>query len=310
MTLPDGSVLTFRSAHSPNLARLGPWALLSTAVALFVGLCATLLMHRIGVPLRRLSEDTEKIGRGAWIAVAESGPRETRTIARALNAMQARIQALVAERTQALAAVSHDLRTPITRLRLRLGGELTEAERQAMSVDLDDMQAMIDSTLAYLRGEDDPEQPQRVNLSSLLTSIADAAWDTGRSVVFVGPPRTLAELRPVAFRRAVQNLVDNAVRYGGCARIALSTTASGLTVWIDDDGPGIAADDRKRVFEPFVRLETSRNRETGGSGLGLTIARRTIEQHGGSIALENRSPYDLRVELVLPRSGASAHDTF
>lgn len=300
--LPDGSALTFRSAHAPSLLRLAPWAFLATAMAILVGGAAVVLMHRIAGPLRELTRATGRIGHGTIVRVPEIGPDETRGIGRALNAVQDRIHSLVAERTQALAAVSHDLRTPIARLRLRLDRVEDEAERGAMAADLDAMQAMIDATLAYLRGEADPEPRQVVNVASILMSVADAAADAGHDVAYEGPGRALAMVRPVAFRRALENLADNGVRYGARVRIGLEVGADALLLRIDDDGPGIPPDLVARAFEPFTRLEGSRNRNTGGTGLGLTIAKRAVEAEGGTLALANRPEGGLRAEIRLPRS--------
>lgn len=309
LALPDGTFLNFRSAHSPNLVRLGPWALLSTVVAILVGLAAVLLVHRLARPLRELARVTGEIGRGTTIPVPVSGPDETRSIAQALNAMQERIHRLVSERTQALAAVSHDLRTPITRLRLRLDSVEDHRSRQAMESDLDDMQAMIDSTLAYLRGESEPEAAQSTNVASLLMSLVDDAVDAGRQATYEGPSRALAQVRPVALKRALANLIDNAIRYGSSARVSLKVEERGLRVWIDDEGLGIAEEDVARVFEPFQRLDVSRNRNTGGTGLGLTIARRAIEREGGTIRLVNSPRGGLRAEVELPRLGFEAANT-
>jgi signal transduction histidine kinase len=301
--LPDGDYLTFRSAHAPGLVRLGPWAFLATAMAILVGVAAVVVVHRIAGPLRELTRATERIGRGAVVPVPEVGPDETRGIGRALNAMQARIHGLVAERTQALAAVSHDLRTPIARLRLRLDQVEDADERRAMAADLDEMQAMVEATLAYVRGGDDPEARQVANVASLLMAVADTSTDAGRDVAYAGPGRALAEVRPVALRRALENLVDNGVCYGGRVRIALGFDDAALVVHVDDDGPGIPPGDVARAFEPFVRLEASRNRNTGGTGLGLTIARRAVEAEGGRLGLSNRPGGGLRAEIRLPGTG-------
>ena len=302
--LPDDSFLTFRSAHAPGLVHLAPWAYLATAMAILVGVAAVVLVHRIAGPLRELTHATGRIGHGTVVPIPEVGPDETRGIGRALNAMQGRIHRLVAERTQALAAVSHDLRTPIARLRLRLDCVDDEGERRAMAADLDDMQAMVDATLSYLRGDADPEARQVVNVVSVLMGIADASADAGREVEYDGPGRALAAVRPVAFRRAVENLVDNGVRYGTRVRVGVEVDEAALVVRIDDDGPGIAPEDVARAFEPFTRLEGSRNRNTGGTGLGLTIAKRAVEAEGGTLALSNRSEGGLRTEIRLPRAGA------
>lgn len=302
--LPDGSFLTFRSAHAPGLVRLAPWAYLATAMAIIVGIAAVVLVHRIAGPLRELTRATGRIGHGKVVPVPEVGPDETRGIGQALNAMQDRIHGLVAERTQALAAVSHDLRTPITRLRLRLDRVDDAEESRAMVGDLDEMQAMIDATLAYLRGDADPEARQIVNLASMLSGIADASADAGRDVRYRGPGRALAAVRPVAFRRAVENLVDNGVRYGSRVRIGLGVEEAAVVMRIDDDGPGIAPEDVARAFEPFTRLEGSRNRNTGGTGLGLTIAKRAVEAEGGALGLVDRPDGGLRAEIRLPVSAA------
>lgn len=303
--LPDGSFLTFRSAHGPGLVHLTPWAYLATAMAILVGMAAVVLVHRIAGPLRELTRATGRIGHGTVVPVPEVGPDETRGIGQALNAMQARIHGLVAERTQALAAVSHDLRTPIARLRLRLDRAEDPQERRAMAADLDEMQAMVDATLSYLRGDADPEAQRVTNMASVLMGVADASADFGRDVTYDGPGRALATVRPVAFRRALENLVDNGVRYGGRVRIALEVEEATLVVRIDDDGPGIAPDDIARAFEPFARLEGSRNRNTGGTGLGLTIAKRAVQAEGGTLGLAIRPEGGLRAEIRLPRGGSS-----
>jgi signal transduction histidine kinase len=300
--LPDGSVLTFRSAHAPDIPRANPGAFLSTLMAILVGVTAVVLMHWTAAPLRDLARFTGRIGRGAPVSVPEAGPDEIRGIARALNAMQERIHGLVTERTQALAAVSHDLRTPISRLRLRLDGLADATEAKAMAADLDDMQAMVDATLAYLHGDADPEPRQATNVASILMGISDASADAGRDVEYGGPGRAIATVRPVAFKRALENLVDNGVRYGTRVWISLEIEESALLVTVEDEGPGIAAGDVARAFEPFTRLEGSRNRNSGGTGLGLTIAKRAIEADGGTLDLSNRREGGLCAEIRLPRA--------
>ncbi|MFC6790672.1 ATP-binding protein [Methylobacterium komagatae] len=302
--LLDGGALTFRSAHGPSLNPVTPWASLATAMAILIGVAAVVLMHRIAGPLRELTQATGRIGHGAVVRLPEIGPDEMRGIARALNAMQDRIHRLVGERTQALAAVSHDLRTPMARLRLRLDRVEDEGERRAMASDLDEMQAMVEATLAYLRGDADPETRQVTNVASVLMGIADASVDANRDVVFEGPARALATVRSSAFRRALENLVDNGVRYGTRVRIGLRVEDAAMMLQVDDDGPGIPPAEIARAFEPFVRLEGSRNRNTGGTGLGLTIAKRAVEADGGSLELINRPGGGLRAAIRLPRAGS------
>lgn len=217
--------------------------------------------------------------------------------------MQGRIHRLATERSQALAAVSHDLRTPIARLRLRLHGLPERGETRAMAADLDDMQAMVDSTLAYLRGDADSAPRQMTNVASILMSIADASSDAGRDVSYTGPGRASATVHPVALRRALDNVVDNAVRYGPRARLSLAVEPKELLLTVEDDGPGIAPDEVAHAFEPFTRLESSWNRNTGGTGIGLTIARRIVEGEGGDIAMANLPEGGLQVRIALPRAG-------
>ena len=171
-----------------------------------------------------------------------------------------------------------------------------------MAADLDDMQAMVDATLAYLRGDADPEPRQATNVASILMGVSDASADAGRDVEYGGPGRAIATVRPVAFKRALENLVDNGVRYGTRVWICLDIEESALLVTVEDEGPGIAAGDVVRAFEPFTRLEGSRNRNSGGTGLGLTIAKRAIEADGGTLDLSNRREGGLRAEIRLPRA--------
>ena len=295
-----GGVLVFRSAHAPDPDRHSLWKGLAFVVTALVGVSALALMHWIANPLRDLARMTSRIGQGEEISVPEIGPVETRAIAGALNAMQDRIRRLLGERTQALAAVSHDLRTPIARLRLRLDGPFDREQLASMSADLDDMQSMIDLTLAYLRGETDPEPRRIVNVASLAMSVADAFADTGRDVKFDGPSRALAQVRPTSVRRAFSNLVENAIRYGTKARLSLTLTESQVVLRIEDDGPGIPLKDMARALQPFVRLESSRNRDGGGTGLGLTIAHQAILADGGILSLSNLEN-GLRAEVSLPR---------
>lgn len=300
--LPDGSFLSFRvpmiGGEQPGLNA----AVLSTSLmAGGVALVAILLMRSIGRPLRGLAQAADAIGRGPTVGVEERGPDEVRHLAVAFNAMQTRIDRLVADRTQALAAVSHDLRTPITRLRLRAGFMADPELQSAVDADLDEMEAMIDSTLAYLRGDAEPEDARQTDLASMLATLVDDAADAGRAASFDGPHHAFIAVRPLALKRAFANLLDNALTYGGCARVTLSDEGVCATVTIDDDGPGIATGDIERMFEPFQRLDISRNRRTGGVGLGLAIVRQAVIREGGTVTLVNREGGGLRAEVTLSR---------
>jgi signal transduction histidine kinase len=215
---------------------------------------------------------------------------------------------LVSDRTQALAAVSHDLRTPIQRLRLR-AGFLDDAEAQrSIDADLDEMEAMVEATLAFLRGDADGEEPRPTDLAAILRTLCDEAADRGAAVAVAGPDHILLRLRPVAAKRAFANLIDNALKYGGAARVTLRESPAAAVVSVEDDGPGIPEAAMATVFEPFQRLEASRNRGTGGTGLGLTIARRAVEGHGGTIVLANRPGGGLLVTVRLPRGDGAGNE--
>ena len=213
---------------------------------------------------------------------------------------QGRIDRLIADRTQALAAVSHDLRTPIARLRLRAGFVEDGEAARAIDADLDEMEAMITATLAYLRGEAEQEQLRVTNLAAILETLCDDATDAGRNVSYDGPSQVRLACRPIAIKRALANLINNAVKYGGAARVTLRDHASSVEVAVEDDGPGIPESELEAVFTPFRRLESSRNRETGGTGLGLTIARNILRAHGGDVVLRNRPEGGLSAVASLP----------
>lgn len=272
----------------------------TTVMAIGIVVASVLLVRWLTGPLRRLAWTADRIGRGTTVSVPHDGPEEVRRLAQALDAMQTRITRLVDDRTQALAAVSHDLRTPITRMRLR-AGFLEDSETQArMEADLDEMEGMISTTLAYLQGETESEARQLTDVGVLVSTLCDAAADAGGSVAFEGPAHLDALCRPVALRRAISNLIGNAVSYGGSTHVKLATGRDRLKITIDDDGPGIATDELERVFQPFYRLEASRNRATGGVGLGLTIARQAIVEQQGTVSIENIPEGGLRASICLP----------
>jgi signal transduction histidine kinase len=298
--LRDGSWLNVSAQLDPLAAQVPHAALLSTTLmAGGVVAVAVLLLRTLTSPLRRLAGAADAMGRGPEVRVPESGPEEARQVARAFNAMQARMGRLVADRTQALAAVSHDLRTPITRLRLRAGFLADGTAQAAMDADLDEMEAMVEATLAYLGGQED-EAPGVVDLAVLLATLVDAAADAGHSASYSGLDHLSLVLRRLAVKRAFANLLDNALAYGGTARVTLAASAAGVQVWVDDDGPGIPDEALERVFEPFQRLEASRNRGTGGTGLGLAIARQAVARERGTVRLLNRAGGGLRAEVSFP----------
>lgn len=312
LRLPDGTWLNLLVA--PMAASSGVFGTADTIAStsvMAVGIVAAsiLLVRWLTGPLRRLAQAADGIGRGRTIPVPQDGPEEVRRVARALDAMQARISRLVDDRTQALGAVSHDLRTPITRLRLR-AGFLEDREVQArIEEDLDEMEAMISATLAYLQGDLDPEPQQLTDVGALLSTLCDAAADAGQSVSYGGPDHLNLLCRPVALRRTMSNLIGNAVAYAGSAHVILEPLPDGLRVLVEDRGAGIPPEELERVFEPFHRLEGSRNRSTGGVGLGLTISRQAVVEQGGSLTLSNRAGGGLRAVIHLPtvKHGQGGH---
>ena len=301
--LDDGSWVNF-SSTTLGAAQHADWSVLAVTLCFGVAIIviAVLLLRWATRPLRDLAVAAERFSLDQTPQpLDETGPAEVRRAARAFNTMRERIQRLVAERMQALAAVSHDLRTPITRLRLRSELMEDEATRNLVDADLAEMEVMIDSTLEFLRGGVSSEAFRPIDIVSVIETIVDDHADQGRAISLTGIGRARVLGRLMALKRAFWNVVGNAVKYGGTVTVGIAETQTGLTITIEDDGPGIAEADRDRVFEPFVRLEASRGRETGGSGLGLTIARAVIISHSGDIALANLLEGGLRVTIFLPR---------
>ena len=217
--------------------------------------------------------------------------------------MQLRIRRQIRARTQALAAVSHDLKTPLTRLRLRMEDVTDAGFRRAVEQDLDEMDRMIEATLNYLRGDRAGEAIQSVEIAVLVGSIADEACDMGLDVKLDAPPRLVVRGRRLALKRALTNLVQNAIKYGGSAEIVLVEDGSHATITVSDRGPGIPEDSIPAVFEPFARLDSSRNSDTGGFGLGLTIAQDIVRAHDGFLNLSNREGGGLTATVILPLGG-------
>ncbi|GAA5317419.1 MAG: HAMP domain-containing sensor histidine kinase [Candidatus Pelagadaptatus aseana] len=259
-------------------------------------------LRKITRPLRSLGEAAEALGRGQPVpALAEQGPEDIKQTLKAFNLMNRRIQRFVADRTQMLAALSHDLRTPITTMRLRLEMMAAGEQRDKLLESLDEMQQMSEAALAFARQSGDGEETCQVDLGALVGSLCDDLQELGECISFSAPSeQEILITKPLALKRALRNLLENAVRYGDCAEVALFSEVSGIRIVIQDHGPGIPEGDMASVFEPFVRLEDSRNRETGGVGLGLAIARQTVRSFGGDITLANRKQ-GLEVTVELPR---------
>ena len=302
LRLDDGTWLRFR-AREPGEGGGPDWGRVLLALlpaAALLGLGALVFRHTLR-PIDTLAAAAERIGRGGGLTVAEGGPDEVRRLIRAFNAMQARIHALIADRTQALAAVGHDLRTPLARLRLRADTVAEPGLRRSIGGDLAEMEAMVGSLLLFLGGEDDPEVPVRLDVAVLVATMIDDAADRGRDATYEGEAHLEATLRPVALRRAVANLIDNALHYGERVCASVERTDGELLIRVEDDGPGIPPDRMDEVRQPFVRLDAARARNTGGLGLGLSIVARAVAAEGGELVLANRPHGGLRAELRLPR---------
>ena len=229
-----------------------------------------------------------------------TGPLEVRRAAEAFNAMQKRLQRHLGERTQMLAAITHDLQTPVTRLRLRLENVADEALRERLVGDLAAMQALIREGLELARSAESAEQRAALDLDSLLESIVEDAGEAGADVRFEHPSGAVLMLRPLAMHRLFSNLVDNAVMYAHRVRVRVERSGGTITAMVSDDGPGLAEDQLEAVFDPFVRVETSRSRETGGAGLGLTIARALAEKDGARLLLRNHPQGGLEAVVEWP----------
>ena len=306
LRLPDGSWLYFRTLEpvaTINLAFERITLAMVPAIALMV--LGGILLRRVLLPLRRLAAAAERVGHGDVVPVEEDGPGEVRRVIGAFNRMQDRIQALIAGRTQALAAVGHDLRTPLARLHLRAESLPRSEMREAIAHDVTEMEAMITSLLAFLGGEAEPEPPTVVDLAVMCATVIDDAQDRGADADYVGPDHCEGSVRRLGFKRALVNLVENALHYGERVRLTLLPGDAALTIRVEDDGPGIPDDQLTRVLEPFVRLDPARGRDTVGFGLGLSIVQLAVAAEGGTLTLSNRPEGGLRAEIVLPRRSDS-----
>ncbi len=285
----------------PPLRLVGPPAWFSFSVAaVLISIIVIFAMRRITKPLRQLSDASARLGRGETVPpIVEAGPADVREAIRAFNDMQEKQRRFVDDRTRMLAAISHDLRTPMTSLRLRAEMIDDPDTRDKMIATLDEMQRMTEATLAFARDDALDEATRPTDIGAMLEAIADDLGALGHEVAVETSDRVVYPCRPSALRRALGNLIENAATYGERARVSLHD-GDGLVIEIDDDGPGIPGDQQASVFEPFVRLENSRNRETGGVGLGLAITRDIVLAHGGDIELANRDEGGLRVRVLLP----------
>ena len=301
--LHDGTWASFSYAEPP-LRIAWPYHLLAEAVALMllVIVVAVVAVRRATRPLAMLASAADELGANINRApLAEEGPDEVRRAARAFNSMQARLKDYIEDRGRILAAIAHDLKTPLALLRLRTEALSNDGELKAkFEGDLKRMERLVTETLDFVRTLDSPEAARPVDVVALLESLKADTAALGWDVEVAGHARPYPG-RVQALQRCVTNLVENAVRYGGHARIALEDSDEALRIRVVDKGPGIPERELERVFEPFYRLEASRNRATGGTGLGLAIARTIARAHGGNVTLRNTEGGGLEALLTLPR---------
>jgi signal transduction histidine kinase len=304
IVLPDGVMITAKLAANPWRRPFwgGPWMMTALFAVISVTLLGLWAARALTAPLSSFAEAAESFSlNGAAAPLPERGPAEIRSLAKALNRMRERITGLIEDRTRVLAAISHDLRTPITRLRLRSEFIEDDSHRGRTLADLDQMRAMLESVLSFLRNDFKLESMTLTDIASTLQLVADQFADMGHAVGYDGPDHAMATLRPDDLHRSVTNLVENAVRFGGHATIRLQAFADHLVIDVEDDGPGISDARKTDVLEPFVRGDDARNMdEAEGFGLGLSIARAIVVAHGGELTLHDREPHGLIARIQLP----------
>ncbi|MCJ2036294.1 ATP-binding protein [Methylobacterium sp. J-068] len=278
-------------------------------LAVAVSLISLWATRALTAPLARLAEAADVFGtRMNLVDLPENGPREVVTLSRALDRMRARVRRLVDDRTQMLAAISHDLRTPITRLRLRAEFIEDDHARTMTLRDLDQMNGLVEAALSFVRDGQTPDGSAKtlVDLASVVQTVADEFADIGADVRVAETRHLLVQARPDELQRAIVNLVDNAVKYGGSARLSVTQTEQGVAVDVSDDGPGIPDSERDAMLQPFVRGDRARNLDTAsGFGLGLSIVLAIVESHEGRFTLRNRAPRGLTARIELPRTLAA-----
>lgn len=299
--LPDGLWLVMTVPDDARRANYFDLAVVFGSLSVLIGFVSVIAARRLARPISTFARAAERFGVDSTAApIAEGGPRELRIAIRAFNRMQERLKRYVDDRTQMLAAMSHDLRTPLNRLRLRAEFIEDSEQQRKMFADLEAMKLMIEQTLAFARDDASREPRRLVDVGVLVEDVCEDAADAGAPVSYAGPRGVNVCCRPAALSRAVANLVDNAVKYAGAARVCLLQAPDRIVISIEDHGPGIPADECEKVFAPFYRLDRSRNLDTGGVGLGLSVARTIAREHGGDITLANRSDHGLCVRVELP----------
>ncbi|HWV52483.1 ATP-binding protein [Pseudorhodoplanes sp.] len=301
--LADGQWLYFATALPSTNAGFSYQYLISMLVmALIIVAISIWAVRRMTAPLATVAQAADRLGRDVNAPpLVESGTIEMKQAASAFNAMQTRLRALIENRTRMLAALSHDLRTPLTLLRLRAENVDNTEERDKMLATISEMDAMIGATLRYAREQAADEPRRSTDVTALVQSVVDDMADAGLDVTMAQSEPVSIECQPAALKRALTNLIENAVKYGERARVSLTASQHNIDIAVEDDGPGIPEDQLTKVFEPFYRVEESRSRDTGGVGLGLAIAQAVVIAQNGTLTLTNRKPTGLRALIALPR---------
>jgi signal transduction histidine kinase len=304
IALPDDAMISAEllPAQWQRPFWIGPWIMTLLFAAISVTLLGLWAARALTAPLSSFAKAAESFSlNGAAAPLPERGPEEIRSVAKALNRMRERITALINDRTRMLAAISHDLRTPITRMRLRSEFIEDDMHRSRMLGDLDQMRSMLESVLSFLRNDRRLEAMTLVDIASTLQLVTDQFADMGHKVSYDGPEHAMATVRPDDLHRSITNLVENAVRFGAEATIRLDVSQDIVTIEVEDDGPGISDARKDAMLEPFMRGDDARNMdEAAGFGLGLSIARSIVLAHGGELLLNDRQPHGLIVRIQLP----------
>lgn len=299
--LADRSVLRFHT-HANAAWKLTVGRIISSVLPtlLLIALGWVLLRATLR-PLRNLISATSHLGAGPPKPVPERGPDELRSLIRALNEMQERIHATLTDRTQTMLAIGHDLKTPLSRMQLRLDDQRLDPElREGLSHDIDEMRMLLESIQAYVESDGRSIQQERIDIAVTAETLVDTVADHGGNAVYVGVANLEILARPVSIRRALSNLIENAIHYGGNARVDVRRHAAVAEIIVDDDGPGIPDDRIADAMHPFVRLDSARSRDTAGMGLGLAIVRKAVNAEDGTLELRNRPEGGLRATIRLP----------
>jgi signal transduction histidine kinase len=297
-----GQWITVQSRVDREPPRFFGW-LIGQTLILYIIVLAPLAWTgwRLARPLNELTGSAQQFAAtGAANPVEERGSGDVRDLTMAFNAMRARIFAMLDEKDRMLGAIGHDLRTPLASLRVRTESVEDEVERARMSETILEMNRMLEDILALARAGRSMESVQKVDLSALADAVVDDFLALGAPVELVESGRVIGSVRPQLIRRALRNLIENAVKYGERAHVSIQREDDALRLVVADDGPGIAEDRMEEMMQPFTRMEESRNRETGGSGLGLALVRAIMAEHGGALRLANRRDGGLEASLILP----------